>query len=356
MTTCPEHNLALIYRGRDHREMMRCKLVERVPEWGTALVALAENAARRTPSPLQTYVLDRLEGRKGPEWLDRQTLEQAVRATQMLGVVMAFGATIKLGSVDRDDWDLAGRTGWNWVAAGQRGMHAAFAELQAAAFERGQGGQNYFTVFGQLYSWLREDGNRADHGPIKKLLRAYILENMDVCVGRDLLGERVHNRRKYSVQSLSMATGLHSQTLSKILVERGLIAAEDARCPSSILLVDADEGRRAAAALDRSVPFVQLPAMLNATRPIITHLIELPVLVWCAAQLAKEIDKSHLDIGPPFARLCKAGFDEGDARHGAGLCCAVRRERTDVRPGKWRESLISEGTRAGQIRDDQFAS
>lgn len=135
--TCPEHGIALIYRGRDHRDKMQRKLIEHVPERGVALVALAENAMHRHPSPLQTYVLDRLEGRTGPEWLDGQTLEQAVGATQMLGVVMAYGTSINLGSVDRDGWDLAGRMGWNWVATGEHGLHAAFAELQAAAFERG---------------------------------------------------------------------------------------------------------------------------------------------------------------------------------------------------------------------------
>lgn len=278
VTTCPEHEIALIYRGRDHRDKMQRKLIAHIPERGGALVALAEKTTRREPSPLQTYVLDRLEGKKGSEWLDGQTLEQAVRATQMLGVVMAFGTSINLGSVDRNGWDLAGRMGWTWVATGEHGLHAAFAELQAAAFERGQGGQNYFTVFGQLYRWLLEPGNRSDHGPIKQLLRNYIVQNMDVCVGRDLLGERIERRRKYSVQSLALQSGLHPQTLGKVLVERRLIAAENADKPASILLVDADEGRQAAASLSRSVPFVQLPALLGASRPIASCLIELGIL------------------------------------------------------------------------------
>ena len=275
VTTCPRHSLALILRARDHRENMPHKLVLHVPEQDEQLVALARGAARREPSPLQTYVLNRLDGQKGPEWLDGQSLEQAVKATQMLGMTFAFGASVKLGSVDRDGWDLAGRMGWEWVSKGEDGLQAAFRVLQDAAFAQGQGGQNYFTVFGQLYRWLLEPGERSDHGPIKQALRDHIQQNMDVCIGRDLLGQPVERRCKYSVQSLALETGLHRQTLGKVLAARGLIGAEDARKGNAILLVDAESGRAAAAALGRSVPFVQLPARLNATRPIVTCLIDL---------------------------------------------------------------------------------
>ncbi|WP_374633526.1 hypothetical protein [Paracoccus sp. (in: a-proteobacteria)] len=110
------------------------------------------------------------------------------------------------------------------------------------------------------------------------MLRDYIIQCMDVCVGCDLLGRPVERRRKYAVQSLALETRLHRQTPCKVLVARGLIAAEDASKGNAIPLVDADKGREAAAALSRSIPFVQLPARLNATRPIVTCLIELDQL------------------------------------------------------------------------------
>ncbi|WP_374427519.1 TniQ family protein [Paracoccus sp. (in: a-proteobacteria)] len=278
MTTCPKHRLALIYRGREHRENMLHKLVSHVPERGDDLLALADETPRRMPSPLQSYVLARLDGHKGPQWLDGQTLEQAVKATQMLGVVMAFGMDITLGSVDRDGWDLAGRMGWDWTEKGEPGLLAAFEKLQAGAFDRGRGGQNYFTVFGQLYRWQLEPGERADHGPIKDLLRTYIVENMDVCVGRNLFGKVIERRFKYSVQSLALDVGLHRQTLCKVLVDRGLINAANADKPNSILLVDADEGRKVAEMLRGSLQQRHLMVTMNATLPVITNLIALDLL------------------------------------------------------------------------------
>ena len=206
------------------------------------------------PPPMQSYVLDRLDGRKGPEWLDGQTLEQAVEAIQMLGIVMAFGTSITLGSIDRDGWDLAGRSGWQWTSAGKAGLHSAFDTLHVSAMDRGQGRQNYATVFGQLHRWLLKPGNRSDHGPIKRLLRNYILRNMDVCVGRELLGARITRRHKYSIQSLALETGAHRQTLRKILVERRLITDNDTGKSNSILLVDVKQGQDAAAALTGPCP------------------------------------------------------------------------------------------------------
>ncbi|WP_108500943.1 TniQ family protein [Paracoccus indicus] len=278
VTTFPTHGLALIHRARDHRDNMRHKLLVHVPERAEALLDLARTGLHREPSPLQSYVLDRLDGRKGPEWLDGQTLEQAIKATQMLGIVMAFGTSINLGSIDRDGWDLAGRSGWQWTSAGKAGLHSAFDTLHVSAMDRGQGGQNYATVFGQLHRWLLEPGDRSDHGSIKQLLRNYILRNMDVCVGRKLLGERVPRRHKYSIQSLALEAGVHRQTLRKILMERRLITHNDTGKSNSILLVDVKQGQDAAAALSRSVPFVTLPARMNATRPIVSCLIELGYL------------------------------------------------------------------------------
>lgn len=248
VTTCPRHNLGLILRTREHRENMLHKLALHVPESGDELVALAWETVRRAPSPLQTYVLRRLDGQKGPDWLDDQSLEQAVKATQMLGMSFAHGARVKLSSVDRDGWDLAGRMGWEWVSRGLPGLQSAFQELQAKAFAQGQGGQNYFTVFGQLYRWLLERGDRSDHGQIKQVLRADILENMDVCIGRDLLGQPVERRCKYSVQSLAQETGLHRQTLRKVLTARGLIIGEETDKGNSIQLGDANDGLETAAA------------------------------------------------------------------------------------------------------------
>lgn len=164
--------------------------------------------------------------------------------------------------------DLQGRTG-----DPRRVQHAAGVGLQQE-----HRWQNYSTVFGALYSWLREPGARTDHGPIKQLLRDHIIDNMDVCVGRDLLGGPVERRAKFSVQSLAQETGLHRQTLRKVLVDRGVVSSEDADKSNSVVLVDAQDGLAVAEALLRSVPLLQLQVLMNTTRPVLTNLIQLGLL------------------------------------------------------------------------------
>ena len=83
--TCPEHSLPLVMRDKEIWRDGLHELAIRVPERGVELQALARQGTPRLVSPLQTYVTGRLEGVRGPEWLDRQGLKQAVRASEMLG-------------------------------------------------------------------------------------------------------------------------------------------------------------------------------------------------------------------------------------------------------------------------------
>ncbi|WBU60583.1 TniQ family protein [Paracoccus albus] len=278
VTTCARHNLRLAPRLRPRGAGELHGIRELVPERGQQLVALADELPRREPSPIQTYVINRLNGETGPAWLDRQSLEQAVKATQMLGIVMTFGAKVMMGRVDSEDLDFAGRNGWKFTSFGEAGVNEALTMLQGNAYRQDIGGQNYATVFGALYNWLREPGERSDHGPIKKLLRNYIINNMDVTVGRELLGKRIERRLKYSAQSLALETGLHRQTLRKVLVNRGLVASEDADKSNSVVLVDTVPGLDAAEALCRAVPFLGLQAYLNASLPVVRTLIDLGLL------------------------------------------------------------------------------
>ncbi|WP_065325630.1 hypothetical protein [Tritonibacter mobilis] len=72
----------------------------------------------RTVSPLQTYTVGRLEGQIGPAWLDGQNIDQAVRATEMIGALAAFGPDKKASEMTSDMWDAAGRAGWPIVSLG----------------------------------------------------------------------------------------------------------------------------------------------------------------------------------------------------------------------------------------------
>ena len=101
------------------------ELDRRVPERGEQLQAMIDEAKRRSVSPLQKYVVNRLEGMAGPGWLDAQSLEQAVRATELLGVLLEFGPGQKLPELTADDWDHVCRVGFECTSLGEVAIREA---------------------------------------------------------------------------------------------------------------------------------------------------------------------------------------------------------------------------------------
>lgn len=173
--TCPRHHTSLALRA--FKQVGAQDLSCTVPETGAAMEQLARRVVSRAPSALQDYSLNRLQGLPGPAWLDTQTLEQAVRATEMLGMVMRFGAYASPHDLRESDWDLAGREGWEWTSRGETGLREAFAHLQATTPRtirmNGPG-----SAFGSLYRWLDLGGHRMDRGPIRRVLREHLLSTL----------------------------------------------------------------------------------------------------------------------------------------------------------------------------------
>lgn len=279
VTTCPDHHLPLHSRKRDVWDDMAHELSVLVPESTDELRRLADHLEPRASSGLQDYVVGRLEGTAGPTWLGDQTLEQVIKASEILGVTMLRGPSTRLGLVDRDGWEAAGREGWKWMARGPEGVREALHHLQDAAFRKQKGGQSYAAVFGRLYTWLAMRGQRSDHGPVKELVRDYIIQNLDVTVGTLLLGKPVLRRQKHSVRSLATETGMNVYTLRNLLVARGDIPRSHSDMSCSILLVDPQAGRQAVAALKDSLELAAVAEELAANRAIVSCLLDSERLV-----------------------------------------------------------------------------
>lgn len=105
--TCPNHGLPLIRRKADFSGDRYHELAVMVPETGGRLEDLIAPLVPRTVSSLQNYALGRLEGKTVAPWLDGEGIEQAVRASEMLGVLTLFGAKPNLDMLTEDNWDQA---------------------------------------------------------------------------------------------------------------------------------------------------------------------------------------------------------------------------------------------------------
>ncbi|SIO39403.1 TniQ protein [Rhodovulum sp. ES.010] len=273
--TCPVHHLALIERPSTSWGDFALNLEERVPERGSGLEALIARTSERACSPLQDYVVDRLDRRPGPAWLDGQTLEQAVRAAEMLGVLLEFGPTPDLNAFMPDDWDRAGRAGFAVASGGEGAIREMLSAVQGA-FRYGGSKPGPQKVFGRLYQWLASSKARKDPGDLKRILRDHVFDSFELPDGAQVLGGTLECRRFHSVASLARECGQDTRTLRHVLIAHGLVPDDPEAGPHQIF--DAEMGRTVAASITRIVHVISLPKALNCTRPQAAQLLDERVL------------------------------------------------------------------------------
>lgn len=270
MRVCPVHGITLLDRSQRRWLDKAHELGVVVPERGDDLARLADGCtAIPDPSPLQVYVADRLDGRPGLAWLDGQGIEQAVLATDMLGAVLAFGPSVKIGSLTLADWDRASRAGFAFTSRGEAGLREAF-DLLLREKSPSRGAATPGKVFGALYLRLSQSSGK-DVGPIRPLLRAFIFETMAVSAGVAVLGESLPERRLHTVASLANDHGLDARSLRHLLAAEGLVPADVS--PTDDPVFDAVVGARLAQRAKDSVSIVQLRHALGCTRPQAEQLV-----------------------------------------------------------------------------------
>lgn len=95
-----------------------------------------------------------------------------------------------------ENWHRAGCVGWEWTSKGEDGLQQAFRILQATgprAMDARDRSPGY--KFGTLYHWLALKFNHDDRGPIRYLLRQYIVETEAITTSRKILGVTVNRNR-----------------------------------------------------------------------------------------------------------------------------------------------------------------
>ncbi|OCX57395.1 hypothetical protein BFP70_19330 [Thioclava sp. SK-1] len=237
--------------------------------------ALALNDPRQ-PSKLQAYVENRLAGQTGPKWLDGQDIDQAVRATEMLGGLIAFGPSHLAANMTPQDWDVASRAAWDLVSAGEQALSQFFSDALATN-ARQEGTARPRKAYGMLYSWLSASRLAKDPGPIRDILRETILGNTSVVTGQVVLGEPVLNPRLTTISSIAKAEKIHPKTLRNILVASGLVNAED-QLNSASVVVDYWKARDLIEDAKHAMGLNAVADTLNASRPVVQALVELGVL------------------------------------------------------------------------------
>ncbi|MDD9738016.1 TniQ family protein [Seohaeicola sp. SP36] len=296
--TCPDHGLPLVRRMADYSGDRFHELAIMVPETGDCLRNLIGSVHQRPVSPLQDYVLKRLAGMKGPNWLDGEGIDQAVRATEMLGVLKVFGAKPNLDKLTEDDRDRAGEIGFAFTAQGEDGIRQALSEVQASVKET-SGKQGPQHAFGRLYQWLAQSRARKEPGDIKRILREHIVETMAVPAGGVVLGQKLSERRLHTCATLARETGLDPRTLRGLLAAKGLIPEDQSAGLNHVF--DARRGEQIAQSMRRLVPLTTLPKTLGCSRPLAEDLVSERILTpivseasYAPGRMKKAVDAAEI--------------------------------------------------------------
>lgn len=263
--TCPVHEVALQHKAKSGWNDVLQSLDQVVR--GEALRSIAAASPRRPTSPLQDYVIARLDGQGGSPWLDDQTLDLAVRATELLGVLLAFGAEQPLADLSEDDWDHAGRIGFGYTSQGEDGICQALQE-QFNKFSNATRSPRPRKLFGGLYNALARSKSMKDAGDIARILREFIWSNIAMPAGTKILGQLLPERRLHTVASLAKETGHDARRLQNLLVGEGIIAHDAA----SHFAIPVDLGREIAARMKSNVMMTDLPKVMNCPRPLVLQL------------------------------------------------------------------------------------
>ena len=187
---CPIHHIYLI--SDNVISDSTAEMSSRVPLNAEGLQILADHGRAAKPSKIQSYVLRRIAGRRGPVWLDGQRIDQATRATEMLGAVIQFGFDAEIESMSIKESHRAADVGWKWTSKGEAGLRQAFARLQAIEPRSGVPRDLHPGYkFGKLYQWLSQTTAQDDRGPIRTVLREHICRTEPITTDQSILGVMV---------------------------------------------------------------------------------------------------------------------------------------------------------------------
>ncbi|UWQ25702.1 TniQ family protein [Leisingera aquaemixtae] len=330
--TCQHHNVPLVRARKATTNGMKVDVSYLSPN-PADLERVLLSSVNRKPSGLQKYVEERLEGSKGPTWMDSQQIDLASRATEMLGACVEFGAHANLLKFTEDDWDRAGQVGFEFTSKGEEGIREGlghiFRKLQKDTAQSGPQG-----IFGKLYQWAQFKKTDKPIGPFKGILREYILDTLPLEPGTMLLGTAVDRTRRHSVASLASKYAIHPQTITHALRKSGLLQSlyveTDRRCT-----VEARLAEDLIEKLTRTVPVKQIPSYIDCTRSHARLLVEAGILnPVIAAQdntsgRYKGVDSRDLDQliarmrqgGKPVEKPGLGMANVGDTAH--ALCAAT---------------------------------
>ncbi|MCK8463068.1 TniQ family protein [Aliiroseovarius sp. S1339] len=217
---CDRHSSWLVDAAYKNETSLRLAMGSEMPE---------EPQAAKSGTPDYLFWLrTRLDGGSlpGNHWIDSQTLEQVLAASEMLGATLEHGHRVATKKLSAAQTEEATDIGFSIYREGLEAVADALDTIRmtspASAVQAGP-----LAHYGKLYDWLHRRSNTVDPGPIRDILRDHIVKNSAVEPGTKVLGVEVTERKYHTLQSLSAEVDIPRVRLSRVLKRLGQLP-EDA--------------------------------------------------------------------------------------------------------------------------------
>lgn len=242
----------------------RFQLLPEIFSKNVDLGLMSSQAEYQEPSDLEQYILRRINGFDGPDWLDGQRMDLAARACEMLGIILIHGADVNLKNVTKGQWAIAGHVGFGFASRGERGIREGLSVVCGRHVDSMQSGGAQ-KAFGRLYQWLQFSSQSLPRGDIRHAVREFILDHFPFETGKNLFGEPVSQRRVHSINSLANKSPFSVRAVQHAAEVTGLVTSGK-EGGLTVEVFTAQQGEVLMQKMVASMPMNALPAYLNCNR------------------------------------------------------------------------------------------
>lgn len=210
------------------------------------------------------WLHNRLNSAPSGSWLDGQSIEQVLNASEHLGMVLDHGQEIRPGKLTRLERNAALETGFRIYEQGPDAVKAGLDDIRKKALATAvQAGP--LAMYGVLYDWIDRRSQLIAPGPIRDILREHILDHDAYMQGEKLLGELVTERRLHSVKSLALTLKVDRRRMSRLMQKLGLVPEGATDAESGRLVFPVKDVEQLVTDYESAVPLAQVPHYIGGT-------------------------------------------------------------------------------------------
>lgn len=245
---------------------------------GVSPLAQERHAIHGTPEYLE-WLRSRIDGhpRAVDKWLDDQTIDQILVASEMLGAVLEHGHKVAVTKLTPEQTEEATDIGFTIYKDGPQAISEALDTIRgnspAKAVQAGS-----LAHYGKLFDWLDRRCNAIDPGPIRDILRDHIVKHSAVEPGTTVLGVEITERKFHTLYSLSFELGIERLRLARLLKKLSIIPEGATEVQAGNMVFEIATTIPLIEAFKTAVPLSDVPSYLGATKGQVEALYRVGIL------------------------------------------------------------------------------